>query len=184
MFVRTVVAVGVVAVLASAAFAEAPIMPKLKAGMWTESQSINFTLPGHGAAQLNKSLSALTALSNANRFCVDDAVQDKIAIVGAPASSMSCTPPRVTRLKDGVVIEYVCRNQGGPALPLKIEAHGDFSRAVRSELTVEGGASGRSVETRQFRYLGACAGGLKPGEISVSGIPKTRMDLTYPPAIK
>ncbi|QUD88692.1 DUF3617 family protein [Phenylobacterium montanum] len=183
MSVRVAFAVGVAFVLASAAAAaDEGVIPKLKAGMWTEVQSVHFSQPG--TESLNKSLSALTSLSNSNRFCVDDAVQDKIGIVGAPAPSMGCTRRNVTKSKDGVVIEFACHGQQGAGIPLKIEAHGDFSTTVKSELTVGRGASGGSVEKRQFRYLGACTGGLKPGEILISGMPKTRMDLTYPPPVK
>ena len=183
---RIVLAMGVVAVFASAALAGAPILPKLKAGMWTETQSVNFVIPGKPAQsdKLNKSLSALTGISNSNRFCVDDAVQDKIGIVGAPATATGCTRQKVTKSKDGVVIELMCRSQGGSEIPLKIEAYGDFSTALRSKITVGRGASGGSVETRQFRYLGPCTGGLKPGEIIVTGMPKTRMDRLYPPPIE
>jgi hypothetical protein len=90
----------------------------------------------------------------------------------------------VARAKDGVVIELSCRSQGGPDIPLIIAAHGDFSTTLKSEITVGHGSSGGSVETRQFRYLGPCTRGLKPGEIVVAGMPKTRMDLTYPPVLK
>jgi len=169
------------------ALADTPL-PKIKNGMWSQTQSVDLTIPGHDkdAAQLNKMLGELTALSANSRFCADDAIQEKVIVFGEPQpddmQKMNCGGRTVKKTGAGFEIGYTCK-QKDKTVPMRIEIRGDLTRAFTSQTTLIVNETGRVKGLNRFRYLGACTD-LKPGELLIPGFPKVRMEQVYTPVRK
>jgi hypothetical protein len=159
-------------------------VPKIKNGMWSQTQSVDFALPGHDkdAAKLNKLFGDLTALAANSRFCADDAIQDKLIVFGEPQpgdmQKMRCSGRTVKKTATGFEIDYSCK-QEGRTVPMRMAIAGDLSKDFTSQIVLAS-AGGRVKGSSRFRYLGACTD-LKPGEIMIPGMPKTRMERVYAP---
>lgn len=178
------------AVAAAAVLAATPVwadipLPKLKNGMWSQTQSVDIAIPGHDkdAAKINKLFGQLTALAADSRFCADDAIQEKVIVFGEPQPGdmqrMNCSGRTVKKTASGYEIGYVCK-QKGKAVPMRIDIRGDLTRAFTSQTTLTVDKTGTVKGLNRFRYLGACTG-LKPGEAQIPGLPKIGMEKVYAP---
>ncbi|GAA5166689.1 DUF3617 domain-containing protein [Viridibacterium curvum] len=148
--------------LALSLAATAQDMPKRKPGLWEmKMESAQMPIPG-GMTMLQCSDPA-----------TDAELQSKSMQQGQQPN-MKCEPAVVKKLPNGYDATVVCRNERGTTTMHSI-AVGDFNSSYQVDMTMRmdpppKNGTGEMKSQVKVRYLGACTGGLKPGDISVNGM--------------
>lgn len=153
----------------SAGTAAAPVAPaatpKLRAGLW------RVTMTGQGPA-------------NTARMCLDDAVQERMNVVGAQAAGGKCEPTAMTRNPGGgwryrTVCDYSAMG-GGTSVSEGVMT-GDLTTGYTSRTTVT--TTGAQVAhmngavsiTGEGVHEGPCPADMKPGDMVITGGMKFNM---------
>ena len=168
--IRTTATLTVVLALAGcdrkAGEASSTSIPARKAGMWELSLNRDGK-PGR--------LGSL-------RACLDAAADSKLSVFGRHFASGDCRR-KIDRDAGGVYhFSSTCTNANGATINTMGTATGDFQSGyqVHSEVNVSGAPyapmNGMHMVDLSGRYLGACPGGVKPGDVALGSGLKVNLD--------
>jgi Protein of unknown function (DUF3617) len=137
--------------------ARAVEMPLRKAGLWEMK-----------LARPSSQLPELTM-----QHCTDETTDKEMATSFSPMSKQTCSKRDIQQTATGYVTDSVC-SVAGVSLTSHSEVTGDFNSAYTVKITSHserpvGGMPPDSTTTVEAKWLGACKGDEKPGDIVMPG---------------
>ena len=105
--------------------------------------------------------------------CTDETTDKDMSTAMSPVAREMCSKQDIQKTATGYVTDSVC-GIAGMTIKSKAEINGDFNSAytVKSTSHTEGGIGGASrdsASTIEARWVGACKGDQKPGDIMMPG---------------
>ena len=105
--------------------------------------------------------------------CTDEATDKDMSTAMSPVAKEMCSKQDIQKTSAGYVTDSVCAI-AGTTIKSKAEITGDFNSAytVKSSSHSEGGMGGAprdSTTTIEAKWVGACKGDQKPGDIMMPG---------------
>lgn len=156
--------------------AAAPEMPARKAGLWEIKLN-------HGDGRQTP--------TQIIQHCTDAATEKDMAATFAPMAKDMCSKQDMQKTAAGIVIDSTCQI-GAMTSVSHMEITGDFNSAYTMKMTSQntGGPSAmpkETVTTMEGKWMGACKGDQKPGDMVMPGGVKINikdMQKMRPPAPK
>jgi len=152
-------ALGAILAAAAAGQAWADELPMHKAGLW--EIKVSMQLPG-AAGQLPPSTS---------RQCMDAASEKEEKDMMRKMGEVTCTKEEVKKTATGYVLDSVCTSKSaGMTATTHVEITGDFNSGYTMKSTIQTkGEKDPARMTTEYKYVGACPAGWKPGDVEMDG---------------